>query len=115
GRPGLNPLRFRLEVHVTEEEMAVLRQIAERGGSLGLDWPFGRAKDNWLLKSKGSDTLDFVGVRYRVNASPGMVTFAHDGDLRGNIKAIQDARDQADWVFVSVHSHENSHDEDEPA
>jgi len=37
---------------------------------------------------------------------PGVYTVADEDDVEGNLRAIKDARRQADWVLVHLHNHE---------
>src|SRR5690606_8348276 len=51
-------------------------------------------------------TLTFLDRRFVVGEKPTVVTTPHQGDLEGNLRSIREARRQADWVLVSIHSHE---------
>nr|MBO2476909.1 capsule biosynthesis protein [Bacillota bacterium] len=103
GRPGLNPLRFETTVYVTAEQMRVLRQLDEEL-QLGA-----RERLRVRLGFRPPDpegTLTFLDRRFVVGEKPAVVTTPHQGDLEGNLRSIREARRQADWVLVSIHSHE---------
>ncbi|OUN00755.1 MAG: hypothetical protein BAA04_00370 [Firmicutes bacterium ZCTH02-B6] len=103
GRPGLNPLRFETTTYVTAEQMSVLRQLDEEL-ELG-------ARDRLRVRlgfrqPDPEGTLTFLERRFVVGEKPAVVTTPHKGDLEGNLRAVREARRQADWVLVSIHSHE---------
>ena len=43
------------------------------------------------------------------------MTKTHEGDLKGNLRSVGDANRQADWVVVSLHTHERGGDITTPA
>lgn len=63
-------------------------------------------------------TTDFVGTTYNkfvLSDKPGIDTKVLEADAKGNIRWIQDARRQADWVLVSIHCHEADGEKERPA
>lgn len=103
GRPGLNPLGFETRVEVDQETFDTLKRIND---DLALD---GRQKLSIRLgmaKPPEEGTLPFGGLKFKVGPDKGVHTTVHQGDAAGNLAAIRDARRQADWVVVSIHSHE---------
>jgi len=123
GKPGLNPLRYKTRYIVDAQAIKDLRRISEMLGHEKLKE--GRAKTGMFWGPlPDSDkqihflNTDFVGREYNtfvVGDKPGIETEALESDVEGNIKWIRDARKQADWVFVSVHSHEAGEDRGRPA
>jgi len=105
GRPGLNPLHHTLTLHVTAEQMEALRQIdvrtglrarrAEARALLGID-PALLAPDRSML----------FGTRFQAADEPGTTTRCDPGDLEEIARWVSEARNRADVVVVSVHSHE---------
>jgi poly-gamma-glutamate synthesis protein (capsule biosynthesis protein) len=99
GRPGLNPLRIRRSLRVTSGELEQLRAIGEH---LGLARP-GAAG----TAAGADDVLDLFGQRFVASERPGEWTEPDPADLEANVRAVREAARQADWVLVSLHSHES--------
>ncbi|HEX4593668.1 MAG TPA: CapA family protein [Bryobacteraceae bacterium] len=96
GRPGLNPLRFKTTFTVEPATLASLRTLA-RANSGGE----GGAPSN-------EGDLRFLGVTFRSGDKPAVVTEPDGRDLQEITAGIRDARRQADWVMVSIHSNEGA-------
>ena len=123
GRPGLNPLRYETQYVVDAQAIKDLKRISEM---LGLEAvKEGRAKFGMFWgKVPDTDTVfhflntDFVGKNYNkfvVGDKQGINTSANGIDAKENIRWIKEARRQADWVFVALHSHEADGDKHIPA
>ena len=96
GRPGLNPLRF---YHVVDSDtLETLKQIA-----LKLGWAISKPGKAWLFSPAGR-TMAFT--KFVEGDKQGVTTVADKRDAEGNLRAIKDARRQADWVLVHIHNHE---------
>lgn len=103
GRPGLNPLRFDTVVEVDADTLATLHRIRDEFGlgareDLRIRLGFARPPE--------PGTLTFGSLKFRAGEGRGVRTTPHRGDAEGNLRAVGDARRQADWVVVSIHSHE---------
>lgn len=103
GRPGLNPLRFDTTVEVDQETFETLKRIND---DLELD-----AKDRLRIrlgfaKEPEAGTLKIGNQKFKLSERKGVRTRVNKIDADGNLAAIRDARRQADWVVVSIHSHE---------
>ena len=96
GRPGLNPLRFQTNYTVEPSTLASLRTLAQANGGGEGGTP-----------AAGSD-LHFLGATFRAGDKPGVSTEPDARDLKEIIVEIREARRQADWVMVSIHSHEGA-------
>lgn len=106
GRPGLNPLRHTMTLSVTTEQAAVLRAIHAETGLAA------RHAENLTLLGLDPDHLSedqfsLFGVRFCVADAPGVATACDEGDLEQISRWVQEARQRADLVAVSVHSHEH--------
>lgn len=102
GRPGVNPLRFQTKLHVTAEELAALRKIAEEtqiDAQQLLD-----IKEGFAVETPGA--FRFGGHEFVESEAPGKETIPHPADLKRITASIQEAKSQADCVMVSIHSHE---------
>jgi poly-gamma-glutamate synthesis protein (capsule biosynthesis protein) len=96
GRPGLNPLRY---YYVVDQE--TLEQVRQMAFKLG--WWLEKIGKTWLLSRAG---LHMAITRFVEGDRPGVHTVADERDAEGNLRAITEARRQADWVLVHLHNHE---------
>ncbi|WP_373865209.1 CapA family protein [Paenibacillus koleovorans] len=102
GRPGVNPLRFSTVYRVSAERLEQLKAIAAETGIN--DERDLLAKEGFVTKD--SAALEFGHHRFEEGAGEGMVTKPDSSDLSRLLRTVQEARRQADYVFVSIHSHE---------
>lgn len=103
GRPGLNPLRFETMYNVRRETFEALKKLIEE---LGL---------TTMLSSGRPDELSLLGTRFAAAEEARIEMRAHDGDLKGNLRSVREGSRQADWVIVSLHTHERGKDVYAPA
>ncbi len=90
-RPGLNPLRFTTTTTIAADQMAALRAIASQTS--------GRP-------AQSGDTLTYLGNRFVVGATPGIKTEPLKEDLDEIAAVVRNASGLADYVMVTIHSHE---------
>jgi poly-gamma-glutamate synthesis protein (capsule biosynthesis protein) len=102
GRPGLSPLRHTQLYKIDAKGLADLTDLA---AELGLPKP--------SPNSNGAFTL--LGTRYQVAPKPGVEWTADERDVRQILASVRDARRMADFVIVSIHSHEPSNNSTNPA
>jgi poly-gamma-glutamate capsule biosynthesis protein CapA/YwtB (metallophosphatase superfamily) len=93
GRFGLNPLRHKTTYTVDEQTLEGIRKAANLASP-------GSAKE-------GEPTVSLGEATYKIGPL-GVHTEADKKDFDGIIKAVKDAREQADWVIVVIHGHEDS-------
>lgn len=115
GRPGINLVRFDVDVGIDREARDSLERLASqlgwqqakearRTGGGHRDVPLtgplilGQERDD-----EGS--YYFMGTRFTVVDSFGVTTVPWQVDLERNSRWIREARRQADWVIVSLHDH----------
>lgn len=103
GRPGLNPLRFDTVVEVDAETLQTLERINKE---FQLDAKEQLSLSLGFANPPAPGTLKFGNTKFQIGENRGVHTSVHKGDADGNLRAIRDARRQADWVVVSIHSHE---------
>ncbi|MBI2304951.1 MAG: CapA family protein [Chloroflexi bacterium] len=96
GRPGLNPLRFYYQVDAKTLES--IKQLAHNMG-----WWITQVGKTWLFNPAG---LHNAVNRFEEINEPGITPVADEEDVRGNLNSIKDAKRQADYVMVHIHSHE---------
>lgn len=105
GRPGLNPLRYQKTFHVEPRYYETLREIArktEMNASMELTVQNGYAR----LLPEGK--LYFGGMNFCLSDENALYTEPLQTDMERITAHIREARRQADYVLVSVHSHEFS-------
>lgn len=117
-RPGINPLRFTTEYRLPTDELAHLSRI---------DKTLGTAASHDFLMSMGfypqtqgaEQRLNFLGKSFVETSDPAHVATAPRAlDIEAITASIREASRQADYVVVSLHSHESAADGwnmDEPA
>jgi len=108
GRPGVNPLGFKSSYVVDQQAMEELRRIA---ASLGLEADKERRREFGFLTpsevgADGERECTFLGRRFLAGEDFGIETKANEKDVTENLRQLREARRQADWVIVSLHSHE---------
>jgi poly-gamma-glutamate capsule biosynthesis protein CapA/YwtB (metallophosphatase superfamily) len=96
GRPGVNPLRFYYTV-----DKDTLKTMIDLYTRLG--WWVQQVENEWLFNPAG---LHMAVSRFVESDEPGLHTRVDEEDADGNLRAIQEAKRQADWVLVNVHNHE---------
>jgi len=107
GRPGINPLGLETTHHVDHEAFDALDRVAEE---LGLAQMQKRDQLHFFSESeigdRGIDVMSFMGNRFQKDEVFSTATSVSPVDLEENLRSVREARRQADWVIVSVHSHE---------
>lgn len=99
GRPGLNPIRYRTTYTASAESIDALKEAAEEAGI--------RVRDR-------KNGIRFLGENFEEAPETGSKTAPHKGDLEEILQSVREASRQADWVFVTSHSHEGP-DRETPA
>lgn len=103
GRPGINPLRFKTVYEIPKEALSWVQRISEETGinakaelhvELGLRLP----------PATGTQMLG--GLEFREAERFAQRTEPAPNDLARIGKSISEAKKQADYVLVSIHSHE---------
>ncbi|EJL24940.1 CapA family protein [Brevibacillus sp. BC25] len=112
GRPGINPMRYVMTHHITEEKLADLQAIAE---STDIN-AFNRLLiEEGFMNDPGKEIFLFGNARFMVSHEEGTTTQPHPRDLNRIVKTIEEANRRADYVIVSIHAHEMKGDEKEVA
>ena len=96
GRPGLNPLRFYYKAD--PDILEKLKQLATK-----LGWWVRKVGKEWLFHPAG---LHNTTYRFVESNEPGISQVADKDDIDGNLRSIMNAKRQADYVIVHLHSHE---------
>jgi len=95
-RPGVNPLRHSAVFKIDQPTAEKLKEIASR----------------MHIKVRNVTETEFTlfGERFRISDKSGPYDDVNNNDLNGNLRAIREAKAQADYVFVSLHAHEGKED-----
>lgn len=108
GRPGINPLRIRTSLQVKPEAFRVLKELTE---SLHAEELPPRVKS--AMPVKHENEIMFLHHLVRPGDVDEVVFELDAKDEAAIMKAVAEARRQADWVFMSIHSHEMERDDPE--
>ncbi|NTU24237.1 CapA family protein [Brevibacillus sp. HB1.2] len=103
GRPGINPMRYVMTHHITDEKLADLRAIAE---STDINAFNKLLIKEGFMNDPGKEIFLFGNARFMVSDEEGTTTQPHPRDLNRIVKTIEEANRRADYVIVSIHAHE---------
>lgn len=110
GRPGLNGLRFDEHLEITREQLEVISQISAQSKInaekeiLINEGYFPKLPDNAVV---------LKDMKFVLGEETKYVTLPNEIDMKRIEKAIYDAQMQADYILISIHSHELSGDKKE--
>ena len=112
GRPGLNPMRHRTRMGVTEGQLTTMRQAHRQ---LGLDDERDYLRDmRFMPTADGTDDLLF-GSTFFATDEPRIQTDCLHIDLERICRWVREAKARSTIAIVSVHSHESGASLTEPA
>lgn len=103
GRPGINPLRYTTDYVVSSEEMKQLKEIADKINIIAERKL--KVKEGFELGEQ-ENVFMFGKYRFVIGKKAGVRTKPLKKDMDRIIKSIKAAKRQADYVIVSIHSHE---------
>jgi poly-gamma-glutamate synthesis protein (capsule biosynthesis protein) len=107
GRPGINPLTTSTTYRVDARAFTELQRMSER---LGFQKDKERARGHFYSEAEvprdGAEEIEFQGARYVLGKSFGVTSSIEESDAVPNLRAISEARRQADWVIYSLHYHD---------
>ncbi len=102
GRPGLNPLRRVTTYHVEQKYFDVLKEVSEKTCMNAAKlYSIACGYSNPLPE----DQLNFGGISFKLDDKTEKHTAPNKKDMERMIANIKEARRQADYVLVSIHSH----------
>ncbi len=106
GRPGVNALRTTKYIELSPEHYEVMREIAEVSG-VNAARAISRAEGYTPLKTDESVELGSM-VKFRPGTETKYRVTLNEKDMARLERAIVEAKAQADYIIVSIHSHELS-------
>ena len=110
GRPGINGMRVNKYVKVTEEELKFIRDLGDRTGINASKVI--TAKEGYGGEVKEGEAM-LGELRFVLAEETGFVMELDRIDVERVKRAIYEAQLQADYILVSVHSHQLSGDKKE--
>lgn len=107
GRPGVNGLRIESHLTVTKEEMEFVRTLAARTG-INVQKTIEAKEGYHALPSENEAELG--ALKFVLGEKDAFVSTINPTDIERVKKAIYEAQLQADYIMVSIHSHQLSGD-----
>ena len=112
GRPGLNPLRFSIEYHITPEHMKALKEMS---AGTHIDGRRNRSRMGGYTPMPPEGCFGFGEYNFRESEMEGKFSKVNAVDMARTENTIKKALEECENVIVSIHSHEIKHDtDDEP-
>ncbi len=107
GRPGCNPLRYTSNYTVDSQAFDALMRISDQ---LAFSTDMARLRASFYAASEApEDTAEattFLGSKFQRGKEFRISTTVDASDADANLRAIREAKRQADWVVFSFHNHE---------
>ena len=110
GRPGVNGLRIQEHLQVTPEQLQVVRQISDLS-KINAQMEIERAEGYHPALPEGVAVLK--DLKFFEGPETRYITHPHPEDMERIEKEIYEAQMMADYIMVSIHSHELSGDKKE--
>lgn len=112
GRPGLNPLRFSIEYHITPEHMKALREMS---AGTHIDGRRNRSRMGGYTPMPPEGCFGFGEYNFKESEVEGKFSRVNANDMKRTENTIKKALEECENVIVNIHSHEIKHDtDDEP-
>ena len=103
GRPGINGVRIEENITVNAEELAFIRRLGEQTGINVAD---DISRKEGYLPELPADEAILGTLRFKVGEKTKYNLSANKQDMARVQKAIFEAQLQADYIMISVHSHQ---------
>lgn len=107
GRPGINGLRIEKHIELLKEELEYIKRIAKETN-------INAAKE--IVRKEGyypelaDDECELGELKFKLGTKPRYVMEINEKDMARVEKAIYEAQLQADYIMISIHSHQLSGD-----
>ena len=109
GRPGLNPLRFSIEYHITPEHMKALKEMS---AGTHIDGRRNRSRMGGYTPMPPEGCFGFGEYNFRESEVEGKFSRVNANDMERTENTIKKALEECENVIVNIHSHEIKHDAD---
>ncbi len=107
GRPGINGLRVESYVELPQEDIDIIKRIAKE---TNINASREIVRKEGYYAELASDEAEFGTMKFKLGEKPKYVMEINQADIARVEKAIYEAQFQADYIMVSVHSHQLSGD-----
>lgn len=110
GRPGINGIRVQTHIELPKDDIEIIKRIAK-------DTKINAETE--ILRGEGyrdalpDDEAEFGDLKFKAGDAARIVTRVNPKDLERVKKSIFEAQFQADYIIISVHSHQLSGDKKE--
>lgn len=104
GRPGLNPLRVQTTYHVKKSYYDTLQSIADQTQMNAAKL---RSIANGFAAPLPEGKLNFGGLSFLLSDENAIHTSPLQRDMDRILQSIRSAKEQADYVLVSLHAHQS--------
>lgn len=103
GRPGINGIRVSTVYQLPQEDLEHLKRISQ---NIGINGNREIIRKEGYLPPLAEDKAEFGTYLFEAGDHPGKITKVNPVDMSRVEKSIREARYFADYVIVSMHSHE---------
>lgn len=103
GRPGINGLRHTQTLFVTKEDFETIKRISDTTG-INEEEKLNIAQG--YSKESPADVFEMGPIRFKLAEKAGRTMEANAEDVHRVLKAIYEAQLQANYILISLHTHE---------
>lgn len=107
GRPGINGLRVEKYVELPQEDLNIIQRIAKQT-NINVEKEITRKEGYY--PELASDEAELGTLKFKLGQEPRYVQTLNEADVKRVEQAIYEAKLQADYIMISVHSHQLSGD-----
>ena len=107
GRPGINGLRLEKHIELPQEDLEYIKRIAK---ATNINAAKEITRKEGYYAELASDECELGELKFKLGEKPAYVMKVKEADMLRVEKAIYEAKLQADYIMVSVHSHQISGD-----
>lgn len=105
GRPGVNGIGFNTTYYITHEQMEQMKSIA---GEIGINVSKDITRKEGYYPPLPEGEFEFGDYKFREAPEARKETKVKPADMERTIRYIQEAKFMADYIVISIHSHELS-------
>lgn len=114
GKPGINLLRVSKLYTLDYETFNAMKKLVNKLqplGLLGRDEPIPDVNEFEVMMGRRLDGV--LNTKFVLGDKLDVSSIGYKKDIEGNLQVVDDARRQADWVFVACHHHLNDGSNDQ--
>lgn len=107
GRPGINGLRLEKYIELPAENLEHVKRIAK---ATNINAAKEITRKEGYYAELASDECELGELKFKLGEKPAYIMKLNEADMKRVERAIYEAKFQADYIMVSVHSHQISGD-----